>query len=314
MKNTIKIIMFITIAAIIYMRLSYLFIPKLNIKKYGMYNTSMYELLAEKQNTIDTIVLGDSLVYSAISPMEIYSKHGYTVFDCAEPAQIMSDAYEYYKIAIDSQNPKIVIIEPNMFFRDPKEKPWFNKTLKILKNVFPLVKYHNNWKNLFFGKNWGHINKGYIKILHTKSGFEYDYMAEELNDNPYVKGKYKAIIPSKNNIYIKKIIEDCKKRNIKVLLLGVPSQRCWNYEKHKVIMKLSKQYGVEYINLNLDDRIDIDWKKETKDRGNHLNYLGAKKVSEFLGNYLNSTNIVESHKHKKGYEGWDQVLKTYMKS
>ena len=135
MKNTIKIIMFITIAAIIYMGLSYLFIPKLNIKKYGMYNTSMYELLAEKQNTIDTIVLGDSLVYSAISPMEIYSKHGYTVFDCAEPAQIMSDAYEYYKIAIDSQNPKIVIIEPNMFFRDPKEKPWFNKTLKILKNT-----------------------------------------------------------------------------------------------------------------------------------------------------------------------------------
>ena len=314
MKNALKITLFITIAIIIYMSFSFIFMPKLNIKKYGMYNISMYEILAEKENTIDTVVLGDSLVYSSISPMEIYSKHGYTVFDCAEPGQIMSDAYDYYKIAIESQNPKMVIIEPNMFFRDPKKRPWYNKPIQILKNIFPLVKYHNNWKNLFFGKNWGHINKGYIKIKHTKSGFEFDYMDEELNDNPYVNDKYKAKIPSQNNKYIKKIIEDCKKRNIKVLLLGVPSQRCWNYEKHKVIKKLSEEYDVEYINLNLDDRIDINWKKETKDRGNHLNYLGAKKVSDFLGNYLNSTKIVESHKHKKGYEGWDQALKTYMKS
>ena len=117
MKNVLKIIIFIANFVMIYIILSYFFLPKINLYKYGMYNTSLYEILGEKKNTIDTIVLGDSLVYSSVSPMEIYNEYGYTVFDCAEPAQILSDTYEYFKIAMDSQNPKVVIIEPNIFFR-----------------------------------------------------------------------------------------------------------------------------------------------------------------------------------------------------
>ena len=318
MKNVLKIIIFIANFVIIYIIFSYFFLPKINLYKYGMYNTSLYEILKKKKNTIDTIVLGDSLVYSSVSPMEIYNEYGYTVFDCAEPAQILSDTYEYFKIAMDSQNPKVVIIEPNIFFRDANKKPWYNRPLKIIKNALPLVKYHNNWKKILFktGKvnNWTNITKGYKKNKKIKASINFDYMNKNLKNDPYIEDKDYATIPVNNYEYINKIVDYCKERNIKIVLISFPSQRSWNYEKHKVIKKISKEYNLEYKNLNFENEIKIDWKKETKDRGEHLNDQGAKKVSKYVGNYLKEINIVPNHKNEKGYEEWDKASKYYMNS
>ena len=67
-----------------------------------------------------------------------------------------------------------------------------------------------------------------------------------------------------------------------------------------------------YLNLNLVDELNINWEKETKDRGDHLNYSGAKKVSDFIGSYLQSFDLLTNHKNEKGYEEWDRAVKYYM--
>ena len=308
MKNFGKGLLFIIIFVLLYVALSYLFLPKENLARYGMYKTSMYEILGEKRNTIDTLVVGDSLVYSSVSPMEVYDKYGYTMFDCAEAAFLLSDAYEYLKVAVDAQNPKIVFVEANMFFRNADKKPWYDRPIKILKNSLPLITYHNNWKKMLMMNNqvnsWTNVSKGYKKNNNVKSSSNFDYM-----DN---KRKKFAEIPEANYEYIEKIVSFCEKNNIKLIFIGLPSQKSWNYQKHQIVEELANKYHVTYLNLNLNHEVEINWKTETKDHGDHLNYLGAKKVSEYIGNYLKSFNILDDHRHEKGYEEWDRAVKYYM--
>ena len=307
MKNFGKSILFIIIFVFIYITLSYLFLPKENLAKYGMYNTSLYEVLGEKRNTIDTLVVGDSLVYSSISPMEVYNEYGFTMFDCAEAAFLLSDAYDYLKIAADAQNPKIILVEANMFFRNADKKPWYDRPIKVLKNSLPLVTYHNNWKKMLFLNNkvnsWTNVSKGYKKNTNVKSSSNFDYMQNN---------KKKQVIPEANYEYIDKIVSYCKQNNIKLIFLGLPSQKSWNYQKHLIVEELANKYNVTYLNLNFNDVVPIDWTKETKDHGDHLNYLGAKKVSSYIGSYLKSFDILPNHQHEKGYEEWDRAVKFYM--
>lgn len=57
--------------------------------------------------------------------------------------------------------------------------------------------------------------------------------------------------------------------------------------------------------------LNIDWENETKDEGSHLNYKDAKKVSHYLGNYLNDNNLVENHKDDEDYSEWHEAYKKY---
>ena len=126
------------------------FYLKENIKEFGLIKTSEYEILGEAKNSVDAIIVGDSLVYSSVIPMEIYGKYGYTVFDCAEAAFILPDAYDYYKVAMESQKPKVAILGGNMFFRNTRKRKWYVKYERALKKAMPLLNYHNNWKNVLF--------------------------------------------------------------------------------------------------------------------------------------------------------------------
>ena len=47
-------------------------------------------------------------------------------------------------------------------------------------------------------------------------------------------------------------------------------------------------HDIKYNDLNLIYKdLGIDFEKDTADGGDHLNIYGAKKVSKYLGDYLN---------------------------
>ena len=302
MKNLFKSIIFIAIFIFLYYGFSYLLLPKENIKEYGLIKTSEYEILGEAKNSVDAIVVGDSLVYSSVIPMEIYGNYGYTVFDCAEAAFILPDAYDYYKVAMESQHPKIAILGGNMFFRNTRKRKWYIKYERALKKAMPLLNYHNNWKNVLFS-NYGlmSIQKGYKLNKTIKSGEYLDYMKE--NDKEYV------MIES-NLEYLKRFVDLAKKYNTKLIIVGFPSQNSWNYQRDKKFNELSKELGFTFINLNKYD-LDINWKTDTKDKGGHLNYYGAIKTSKVLGNILKETNLLIDHRGDKNYKLWDTAYLIY---
>ena len=100
------------------------------------------------------------------------------------------------------------------------------------------------------------------------------------------------------------------KGNVKLVLIGCPSQLSWKYQKHNSATKIAKKYNIEFINLNIEN-IGINWIEDTKDRGAHLNNSGSKKVSLFIGNYLKNTNLVIDHRGDPYYKEWHTAYKLY---
>ena len=140
----------------------------------------------------------------------------------------------------------------------------------------PLLNYHNNWKNILFDN---------IGLLRIQKGYR-------LN---------KTIKPSKSKMYMEK--------NEKTYSL-IPENLEY-LEKDKLFQDLSKKLDFEYINLNKFD-LGINWKVDTKDNGEHLNFYGARKASSFLGSYLNNLGILEDHRNDKEYKLWNVAYERYL--
>ena len=308
MRNVIKSIVFIAILLVLIELLSYAFVPGSNIFTYGTVKVSNYDILTEKKDTIDVIGLGDSLVYSSFSPMQLWHDYGYTAYDCAGPAQTTKATYEYLEAALDAQSPKIVLMESAVLYRNPYSQNWKNKVADELKKYAPIAKYHDNWKKYLKDgskDNWLDVYKGYKYITKVK-GFKgkSGYMDYTVNEEQ---------IPDINLEYFDKIVKLCEENDIKLVMISFPSIKSWNYAKHNTVTKIFEKYNLEFIDLNLTD-LSINWKKDTKDKGNHLNYKGAKKVTKYLGNYLESTGLLESHKDDPNYKSWDKAYDLYLKS
>lgn len=311
MKSFFKGVLFLGILFVITELYLYFTSPnKENYRKFGVYKVARYELMDEKIDTIDVIFLGDSLIYSSISPMVIWNDYGYTSFDCSGPAQTMKNSYEYLKVAIESQHPKIVLMEADVLFRNQNKKNYKIKDLKAFSNYIPLSKFHNNWKKIFSLESnktkWINVDKGY-KYITKEIGMKKD------NYNMKVTKRLKAI-PKGSLEYLEKIKKICDDNNIKLVLIGEPSKLSWNYSKVLTIRKISNDYNLEFIDMNVNNPTKINWFKETKDKGKHLNYMGAKKVSNYLGNYLKETNLLEDHRNDEKYNDWHIAYQKYLKN
>ena len=300
MRKVIKGILFIGILICLIEVLNFILIPK-----HSLFKASNYEVSGEKDNSIDVIFLGDSLVYSSVSPMEIWNEYGVTSFDCSEAAQIIPDSLRYLEFTFENQKPKVVFMEANVLFRDPKKRQLSVSLAQSSLRLFPIAKYHDNWKKYLEEKSdsvWVNVYKGYKYITKIDSAKTMDYMAETEEFNT---------IPEHNMDYFDKIVELCEKNGAKLILIGFPSQKSWKYKKHNTATKVASDYGLDFIDLNLED-LGISWKDDTKDKGAHLNHSGAKKVSKYIGNYIIENKLAEDHRGDSFYNSWNVAYKQYL--
>ena len=71
-KIIFKIIAFFLIFFLILLLLSRVFIPKNNTEEAGMKVNGVTQILGEKENTVDLIVLGNSESFTSIIPMKLW--------------------------------------------------------------------------------------------------------------------------------------------------------------------------------------------------------------------------------------------------
>ena len=307
--NIFKGFMFFAIFLGLFYLFTYLTIPKYNVGDFLLSDIANYSILSEEKDTVDVIALGDSLIYSSLSPMEIYGEYGYTVFDCSDAAQLLTTTIKNLELSLESQHPKIVMVEASVFYRDERKAEFGKKFVNKLRRYTSLIQTHNNWKKLLSRKSnktkWINVEKGYkyndkVKAVKKIKNFEY---SEGMLEFPYI-----------NLDYFNQIVNMCKDNDIKLILVGFPSLHSWNYEKHNYVKKLAEENDLEYFNLNFDDPLDIDWKMDTKDGGTHLNFNGAKKVSSYIGKYLHDTNLLTDHRKDKKYKAWNIAYNSHLKT
>ena len=210
------------------------------------------------------------------------------------------------KTAFKTQSPKLVLFETNTMFRDPG----------LLKNVqlslteplayhFPVIKYHNAWKALFDGA--GGLKTSY-------KGFEIrNKIVSYEGDEEYMKEtKDKTAIPEVVRVYMEKIKKLCEKNGADLLLVSAPSPKNYNYKKHNALEEYARENKLPYVDLNMKYRdIGIDWKRDSYDKGDHLNISGARKVTAYIGKYLTDNYSLPDRRDEDGWQEWKEMAKEY---
>lgn len=263
------------------------------------------EFQKEKENSIDVIVLGDSEPYNSISPLQMYKDYGFTSYIAATPAQRSYQTYEMLESVLKTQKPEVCIIEPNFLFR---KYSLIAVTAPKLEKLFPIFKYHNAWK--------GMVDSDYKcdnSLLNNFKGFHYHNTVNPALSTDYMKKTERVEeISEANIVYIEKMIELCKQNDIQLIFVRTPSTINWNYAKHNAIEQIAEANNIKFIDMNLEDSIKIDWKKDTHDKGDHVNYSGAYKVTSYLGSYLNEKFELPDHRDDSAYSSWNEMIPVYL--
>lgn len=310
-----KVLSALAFAAIVFailLVLSYVIIPKGDVKNYGMESAVAKGVLAEADNTIDVIVIGDSEAYHAISPMQLWDEQGITSYVCATSQQKLYTAQNLLEGVLTTQKPKVVILETNEIFR---ELTYENSIASKAESTFAVFKFHDRWKELNIGgifeesESTGEDNFKGFRHTKTKKGVKNRDLKHYMDYTDSVEHVSRV-----NKGYVRAIKKICDDNQIKLLLLSTPSTKNWDYYKHNGIAQLADELGVDYVDINiLQNEVDIDWSQDTKDEGDHLNCYGAEKHTEFLGRYLKENYSLEDHRGDSNYSPWNTALEKYNK-
>ena len=282
-KRIVSCVLFVAILLGLLQVSSLIFQPKSNDKAAGIHYPRANGIFSEPKDSIDTVFIGDSEVYHSFIPLYIWRDYGITSYDVSSPAQKLVYSMEFLKKTFEKQSPKIVFLETNAIFR----KSYFEATVEYTANE---------------------NNKGYYFTKKSKP-------ATDKAIKKYMKySDVSAPILSTNKKYLKEIAKFCKKHGAKLVLISTPSTKNWNYQRHNAMEAVSKDLGVDYIDTNLlRDDIPIDWKKDTKDKGDHLNYKGAVKVTNYIGKYLDDTKLFKDKRNDPSYDNWNTCLDKFEK-
>lgn len=299
------------LTAIIYMYMCLVFSPK-SIEDSG--GKTFYRgmgFMAEPKNSIEVMVYGNSDVYSGFSPAKLYEKYGYVSYASGTAVQTISKINKLLDKTLETQKPKMVILEVDCLYEKRKED-FDNSNFMIAPFVF-----HARWKELksrdFYTipdrtKKYD-ITKGYVhseEVYNYKAG---DYMGSA-NAKPLP-------IPRRNLHELKYFIKTCKENDIKVVFLELPSASSWSYAKHNYIKDIAKKINVPFIDLNVKkEDYAVDFSRDFRDKGNHMNLYGAEKATEYVGKYLaeNYNEVLSDRRNDKQYVYWKKVLEQYNKT
>ena len=282
--------------------------PKDNSERAGMYDSWVYGILGEPADTIDVIFLGDSEVYSSFSPLQIWSERGLTSFACGTSAQRMYYGYSILKNVTRNQHPRVVVIETNSLFRKFSVS---DALLQIAKDAFPVFEYHDRWKRLTpedFTFEYHATETDPLKGYKIREGVvaadDVDYMNSDDEEVEY--------IPRVNRWYLYAMINHCRSIGATPVLMSTPSTVNWNAKRHNAVQQFAEEENIDYVDMNEGEtKVDIDWSNETVDAGDHVNYLGARKVSNFTGAYLVNHYDLPDHRGDSAFADWDKLARGY---
>ena len=186
--------------------------------------------------------------------------------------------------------------------------------------VFPLYKYHSRWEELVYSdfnpkSENPYYGKGFIistlvgKVWGTRESVNQiveDMKSRRAAPEYRIKNGKKTLKINNNALYrdtpdeeqmicLRKIQELCEKNGAKLILVKVPvisSTRdydsSWTKDRSECVRRIAKNMGVGFCDLVYGYDAGIDTASDFSDNGMHLNYYGAKKVTSFLGLYLDT--------------------------
>lgn len=261
-------------------------------------------IMLEPADTIDAIFIGNSECLYAFSPVQIWQEYGISSFNCGTNNQKPYRTEDLLRIMFTTQHPKIVVMEPHMLF---VPHYWYESYIPILGMYLPVIRNHDQWKPL----QWRHWFRE-TEPMSVDPAKGYTFSSDSLPPTNTEYMVFTDTIKPVNSwdVYrVHQIKKLCDKNNAQLVLVSVPSALNWSYPCHNGVQAFADELGVPYIDLNLlTDEVPIDWSKDTKDHGDHLNSYGAQKVTAYMGKYLQNTGLFHDKRTSPDYAHWNTLI------
>lgn len=295
------------------------------------YTKAMKDFYDEPKNSLDVVFFGDSGVYKGITPMKIWKDYGITSYDFGSPIQRIWDSYYCIKEVEKYQKPKVIVLDVNQFFADKPSRKTYRSHLydnmrwgipkvegiidpiqkdtkkEQLSYLMPGIKFHSRWSELdetdfvSYKKSFTRVFKGY-RIGLGKKPYKGKVNAPK-SDNDEINDSVKP--------YLEKIKDIAKKNDAEILLISLPTPKVWTKLKSENVEKWAEENQCLFVDFNYMEELGINWKKDTSDKGDHLNLYGANKVTSYLGEYLSQNYNLKDHRGEEKYKQWDVELEKY---
>lgn len=310
---------------------------KESVKKYA----DFWELSEQ----IDVLFFGSSHMLNGINPLELFAEYGITSYNMAKHGGMVTESYWMLMNALDYCTPKCVVVDLWALDRDyqyidlmdgNRTQDELDKSVSFFHDnidSWPLTKtkmdtindlisdyeirkefvwdfsvYHDRWSSVNakdFKMAMGEkVEKSYLgstPVYITEPGFSVfriQKIEEELaKDTVCVE-------------YLYKIIEECQKREIELILTFMPMAGCYEQDWLSVNTgeRIAAEKNILFLNLLPHDSQNVvDYELDMFDEG-HANNSGMKKLTSFVGKYLCEVEGIVDHREDSEYQQWKEMV------
>lgn len=310
-RSLIKCVAFLLLFATVLCVLSWMMKPKGDGPYSGMDNHMAHGFYGEPENSLDVVGMGNSNMACGFSPLDLWKKYGYTGYNSGEAGANIFQTYDLLTELLACQKPEVIFLDADGLFPTGGQMDTFGRFVHWnLARYFPLIEYHNLWrvqnpKDLLESPqyDWTSLTKGY-----SVTGASIPFLMgnkhphTDIEDRITFEGRFQA------NAFA----DLCKRKNVKLVLLYLPTGLSWNINRHDAVNAFAASKKLPFIDMNTDlNGIRLDWGVDTRDGGVHLNYYGAQKVTKFLGSYLQNQGYLPAHQTKAVFQRWQKSYSAY---
>lgn len=277
----------------------------------------MAGLFREPEDTVDVVILGASEAYIDYSAAYAYDLYGFTSYPYAWDAATGMLYEAQVKEVLKRQNPKWIVVEINGILYDEVKDATNPNSLRIFLDhtpigvnklqtmaqfapredwyhyLFPLAKYHENWKNaydqggllrdLLSVKKNGSVLKGYVTNVMPYDAPESRDVSQDFSTEPLEPNSEAQLIS---------FLEFCRENNLdNVLFVRFPHiiASDWNYQRFQRCNQaeaIIESYGFPFVNMERDYKdIGLDFAADFYN-DDHLNFMGQQKLTAYFGKIL----------------------------
>jgi hypothetical protein len=343
LKGFLKGLAFIVVLVLIIWTLNGIYtISRLTYVNVWSDSTTVANFYQEEENSIDVLIFGSSTASNAIQPAVIWNEQHITAYNLSTEGQPSLAAYYLLVESRKYQHPKVGIINAKWVINNITTDIDYNisayhlaldymklSSVKVqaamdiaarIRNqsaidyIFPLYTYHSR-----DDITQDDFNTSLLSAQHPLKGaclqmrantITYDSSNMEpgnASDDSVSRGSSDI-----SSVYVEKMIELCRTRNINVLLLSMPLDS-WNWSLHQEVQAFADDFGVPYLDMNADparEKIQMDPHTDFAE-GNHESIMGSLKTSQYIASYLAENYPVERSYSNHVASSFNESYATY---
>lgn len=279
----------------------------------------------QQEADYDVLFLGSSHVLNGIFPMELWDEYGIVSYNMAGYGNRMAMNYWMLKNALEYTSPQLVVVDCYMLGKDEKTGtidqlhmstdhiPYSETKVEMIRDLVEDEEQKKDflWKFNLYHNRWNELTTAdFDRKYSLEKGAESRIAVTEPEEIEEYDESYELEQETTGMEYLSKIIELCQKQEIQLLLTYIPftGNAGWQPEMNEAA-DMAEKYDINYLDYyTLLEQLNVN--TDYYD-ASHLNPSGARKITDYIGEYIFIEYDIEDQSENEAYEQWYEDYKKY---